>query len=985
VIRISLLVILASLTAACNQDSVPSSQAIPVDDSIKPVEVEVTEGTNMAIAASPDGKNLVASLQGTLFKLSSAGGPAVAITDIYFDAREPDWSKDGSRLIFQGYRHGTWDLWQMNADGSQPVALTNDVFDDREPAYSPVSVGIAFSSDRGGNYDIWTVAGGLFEQLTTSDEDEHSPAWSPDGSRIAFAANRGAGQYEIRLLTIASKEVQTLVSEQGTMSGLSWRPDGTGISYRLLSRQGGLSSRLHLVDIDSGTKRILSAENADVFPFRAAWTDKNTLIYTASGEIRRLVLGETEHTIPFSATFQLNRESYQRRARRYDDSPRRALGLANPVISNTGKHVAFTALGDLWLLDRGAGTTRNLTDDPFADQTPVFSPDETKLAFVSDRTGTPLVWISNLQTGKTEPLAAQINLSGMSWSPDGHHLAGFGQIPGNPLGGQLMRIEVKTGEIETLYRPIPAQRTSWSDDGTYLATAVLAPYSSRYREGIYVLLMLDTTTGEATTLSPNEHQDMFDATLLGDGYFSYVQGGVLWKADTESANAPAKVTDILTDSPSWSSNGDHLVFMSGKKLMYMDEVTRQTTDITPELHYRRDTPTDHWVLRAGRLFDGVSPEYQRDVDVTIHGNRIISIGPRAEHNIEVVDMSDKTVMPGMFEMHAHTGGTSEAQGRTWLAYGVTSVRDPGSDPYIAKERQEAWDSGRRIGPRTHITGYLMDGNRVYYSIAEGLVSAEHIELALQRTRELELDFIKTYVRLPDEWQKHVVDAAHDMGIPTSSHELFPAAGIGMDHVEHIGGTSRRGYQPKVSQTGFVYGDVIGLLAGSGMGITPTVVLPAFSLIVSEDDDYFNTVQFETFYGEQAKTRYEMFAARAGASVTSAAKANGEALRDLVDAGALVVTGTDSPFVPYGAGLHAELRLFVRAGLTPFETLRAATFSSATAAGVIADTGTLEDGKLADIVVIDGDPLTDIRDADNVVMTVKNGRAYSLQALLSQPE
>jgi imidazolonepropionase-like amidohydrolase len=315
---------------------------------------------------------------------------------------------------------------------------------------------------------------------------------------------------------------------------------------------------------------------------------------------------------------------------------------------------------------------------------------------------------------------------------------------------------------------------------------------------------------------------------------------------------------------------------------------------------------------------------------------------------------------------------------------VTSVRDPGSDPYVAKERQEAWDSGRRIGPRTHVTGYLADGNRVYYSIAEGLVSVQHVQRVIERSRQLELDFIKTYVRLPDEWQKLIVDAAHDMGIPTSSHELFPAASYGMDHVEHIGGTSRRGYQPKVSQTGHVYGDVINLLAKSGMGITPTLVLPGFSVIASEDDGYFDTPQFNSFYGAEVKAGLKMFSARSG-TAPIVAKANALALRKLVDAGALVVTGTDSPFVPYGAGLHAELRLYVRAGLSPFEALHAATVSSATAAGVIDDTGTLEAGKLADIVVLEGDPLANINDADNVVMTIKNGKAYTLGTLLAKPE
>ena len=95
----------------------------------------------------------------------------------------------------------------------------------------------------------------------------------------------------------------------------------------------------------------------------------------------------------------------------------------------------------------------------------------------------------------------------------------------------------------------------------------------------------------------------------------------------------------------------------------------------------------------------------------------------------------------------------------------------------------------------------------------------------------------------------------------------------------------------------------------------------------------------------------------------------------------MVTGTDSPFVPYGAGLHAELRLYARAGLTPAQILRQATIKSAEAAGVASELGTIQVGKLADLVIVEGDPLANIGDADNVVMTIKHGQRYSLDALL----
>ncbi|MEM7017968.1 MAG: amidohydrolase family protein, partial [Pseudomonadota bacterium] len=693
-----------------------------------------------------------------------------------------------------------------------------------------------------------------------------------------------------------------------------------------------------------------------------------------------------ETTIPFTASFTLNRQPYQRRQRQYDAAKQTVLGISIGTVSNEGNLVAFTALGDLWLNDLASGEVKQLTDDPFADQEPVFSPDGQKIIYQTDKSGRLQLWLYDLNSAESQLVAGGLSLSGVSWSPDSQRIAGFKAIPNIPLNSQLTIVNLADGSEQKVFRPMPSQPTSWSPDGQSIATAVLKTYSSRYREGVYQLLLVDIASNTPTLISPTQHKDIFDARLAADGKtFTYVQGALLWRARLDGEGEPEQITNTLSDNVSWSGNGDYAVFLSGNKMHRLTAATGELKDITPQLAYTQATPSDAWVLRVGKLFDGKTDSYQENVDITIANNRIQSIGPQVtDTTARVVDMSDKAVFPGLFEMHAHMALTSESQGRTWLAYGVTSVRDPGSNPYVAKERQEIWDSGRSIGPRTHITGFLTDGNRVYYSVSEGMVSIEHLDRAIERTRLLQLDFIKTYVRLPDEWQKRVVDAAHAMGIPTSSHELFPAVSHGMDHVEHIGGTSRRGYQPKVSQTGHVYGDVIELLAKSQMGITPTAVLPGFAVIAKEDADYFTTPQFIKLYGERVAQGLKMFAAR---SVTApmVAAANGKALRKLVDAGALVVSGTDAPFVPYGAGLHAELRLYVRAGLTPFETLRTATSSAATAAGVINELGTLEPGKLADIVVVDGDPLADITDADNVVMTVKNGIAYSLETLLTKPD
>ena len=174
----------------------------------------------------------------------------------------------------------------------------------------------------------------------------------------------GRGQYEIREQRM-SGQGHSLVREAGAISGVSYRPDGSGVTYRLLYRneQGEAMTELRMVSATSQSPERLSALNADVFPFRANWLDNDTLIYTADGNIKKLVLDEVESTVAFSASFELNREPYERKRRIYDSEPQRVLGLADPQIDNQGKRVAFTAQSDIWLLDTDTGELVNLTDD----------------------------------------------------------------------------------------------------------------------------------------------------------------------------------------------------------------------------------------------------------------------------------------------------------------------------------------------------------------------------------------------------------------------------------------------------------------------------------------------------------------------------------------------------------------------------------------------------------------------------------------------
>src|SRR5699024_10854773 len=115
-----------------------------------------------------------------------------------------------------------------------------------------------------------------------------------------------------------------------------------------------------------------------------------------------------------------------------------------------------------------------------------------------------------------------------------------------------------------------------------------------------------------------------------------------------------------------------------------------------------------------------------------------------------------------------------------LAYGVTSTLSVGDQVYRAMEDRDSLDAGTRVGPRFYATGEPIDGSRVYYNFMRPTSSSEQIPLELSRAQELDYDFLKTYVRLPAQDMATVVDAAHEMGLPSASHYLSPGAFVGQD-------------------------------------------------------------------------------------------------------------------------------------------------------------------------------------------------------------
>ena len=963
------------------------------------IKITVTEGTNMAAAVSPNQRTLVIDLQGTICTVPVEGGAATLLTDGMGDERQPGWSPDGNVILFHSYRDGNYHLWTINKNGSGLKQITFGMYDDREPHWSPDGGRITFSSDRSGNYDIWELllSTGELKQVTNDPADDYHPAYSADGRLIAFISSRVKGG----LFTInQSGQEQLVVPVNGVFNAPAWSMDSKLISFNGFAKG---KSQLIVVNIATGEQNVVSRENEDVFPFRASWISEKELIYTSDGKIQRKSLDkQPAKAIPFNATLTLTRDSYTRKQRDFStDTPHKVLGVFGPVVSPDGNTTAFTALGDIWLLKHGEPKPVQITHDPAVDIDPSWSYDGGSLIFASDRAGSYMnIWSHDMKTGADKQLTNfERHALQPSCSPDGKHIAfllndgvmGFGTAT-------LQILDLISGQVRVLHKPLfTAGKPTWSADGKVIALAALQTYSSRFREGLTKILFVPVNGDPVRFASPVEGRSIGQRGKNGpvwspDGHMiAYVQDAVLWvEAVNESGqpiHAPRRLTNELAEAPSWSGDSQSVVFNATDRLKKVYLNDGRVEDIPLQLEWRYQKPQGQTIIHAGQVFDGRSESYQKNMDILLNGNRIVEIVPHKTHTAaNVIDASDKTVMPGLFEMHTHQNGSAgEMAGRNWLAYGITSVRETGGDPYDALERKESWGSGARMGPREFFTGPLLEGGRIYYELATTVSTPLQLEMELDRAVRLDYDFIKTYVRFPDYLQKRATQFAHVHGIPVSSHEIYPAIGYGVDAVEHISATSRRGYSPKLTAVARNYDDVVQLLSKSGMIMTPTLSLGGgFYLKWQTDPDVMNSMQMNAIFPKSYVNNINDFAKVMNASSQEAGERFSEVrntLSKMVKAGVKITPGTDSPFITYGLSLHTELQIFVDAGLTPHQALQSATIRSAEAIGVEKDLGTIEAGKLADLVIVKGDPLKNIKDAWNVQVVIKNGVRYNIEDLL----
>ncbi len=397
--------------------------------------------------------------------------------------------------------------------------------------------------------------------------------------------------------------------------------------------------------------------------------------------------------------------------------------------------------------------------------------------------------------------------------------------------------------------------------------------------------------------------------------------------------------------------------------------------------YKKDIPKGNLLLKGGRIITMKGKEVIENGDILIENNRIKAVGASGSLNApkgtQEIDVTGKTLLPGFVDTHAHmwpNWGIHKEQ--VWmyaanLAYGVTTTRDPQTATTDVLTYADMVDAGMIDGPRVYSTG---PGLGFWAYQLESLDQTK--EVLKQYSEYYQTKYIKMYLVGNRQQRQWVIEACKEL-------KLMPTTEGGLDFklnmTQLLDGYPGHEHSLPIYP---IYEDVVKTIAESKMAVTPT-------LLVSYGGPWAENYYYETedVWNDQKLQKFTPYDELAGKSRRRGGwfmneehvfKKHAEFMKALVEAGGLAGIGSHGQL--QGLGYHWELWFVGSGGMDKHDALRVATIIGAEALGLDGDVGSLESGKLADIVILDKNPLTDLRNTNTMSKVIKNGRVYNSDTL-----
>ena len=926
----------------------------------------------------------------------------------------PAWSPDGQSIYVSRYLWSLdgYELWRYALDGKETLVVpVRQPGAARESGQS--SLGAVVSPD--GMHVYFARRKGTGSDAPTEPDD-----WS------------------IVRRDIASGAEQTLVTEpaapgRNRYPGVFFRPalspDGRYLAYA--TRYAG-ETGLRLRDLESGADRWLAfpverdqvqAQSwQDLLPRYAFTRDGSALILSRNGKLERLpIAGGASSPIPFTASVELQLGPQTRISQKLESGPVRARLIQAPQQSPDGKWLAFSALGHIYVMPlEEAAVPRRLTKSESPEFHPSWSPDGRQIVFVTwTATQAGQVWTVSAGGGAPRQLSEQADYyTHPVFEPSGesvlvvrsdnrarlHSLMEFGpqvrqaELVSFPVSGKPART-VYSGMIggKPHFGPQPGAVHVQTPAGLAsidLASGAVGPAMEIRGPGWYFLdgpalvddsrvspdgkwvlalvaqqlhLLATPVPGKATDLSKPglAHRRITD---VGADFFEWADGGktITWAVGSTFYRRPLKeITLNPVDRPDWSADAP-------------GEESR-TRSFVARVQVPRDAPVGSLLLRGARTITMRGDEVIADTDILVRDGRIVSVSPRTQRavpdGVTVKDVTGKTIVPGFIDIHDHVADirrdvlAMESWGlRARLAYGITTAFDPSSLSIDMLAYEDLVDAGIVTGSRLLTTGMAMFSfNR--------LSSLDEARALLRRYRDhYRTRNVKQYLighRRDRQW---LVQAAAELGMmPTTEGSLA----LKLDLTQIMDGFSGSEHALPTP----LYQDVIELVARSLTSYDATLQIgnggpgTQDNFIVAKrplgDPKFMATrpyyVAAQTVLARHWTEPSLMLYPRVAGDAAKIQRAGG-------------VVGIGAHGEMPGPGFHWELEAHVQGGMTPLEALRAGTMGSALAIGRATELGSIEPGKVADLVVLDADPLEDISYSTTSSYVMMNGRLYDAATL-----
>lgn len=955
------------------------------------------DGTRIAFVSDRDGLNNVWTMA------PDGSDPKQVTTEKERDVNSPTWSPDGEWIFARKHfvfsrSLGAGEIWMWHRTGGSGLQVSdrpNEQQDQGEPAVSPDGEWIYFSQD---------VTEGPFFQ---------------------YNKDPNPGIYAILRRNLETGEQETVIRGAGGAIAPTPHPDGRRLAFvrRVLEK-----SVLFIRDLDTGEEwPVWDGMEHDMQEAwaihgpqaRFAWVPgTDDIVAWAQGKIWRVATSSgTATEIAFTAQVDVRVSRPVRHPVEVapDEFPVRMLRHVDT--SPDGRLVVYSAMGRVWVKEMPAGVPRRLTRDEVVEAFPRFSPDGREVVYTTwddEAKGSVRVVRADGSRGRTI-----VNEPGHfvepAWSPDG------GSVLYRRAGGDGRRGSTHTGRTGIYVAPAGGGESRLvlrrGSDAVFDAEGGRILFTGS-ANGTAALQSVDRNGGDLVTHFTGA--DVQEWVVSPDNeWVAFVEGWRTYVARFSRAGRAVALSASATGFPvekvsaesgtflHWSSDSRALHWTLGSTYFTRDltetftflaggtaEASEPETEgVEIGFTARADRPSGVVAFVGGRVVTaapdaaahGATGGVIENGTVVVDGNRIVAVGPAAAVSVpagaHVVDATGKTLIPGIVDVHAHLGsaGSGLPAEADWpyyanLAFGVTTSHDPSNSTEMIFTDAEMVRAGLKTGPRIFSTGTILYG--AVTPFRSRVQSYEDALMHIRRQKASGAFSVKSYNQRRRDARQWLLQAADAEGI-----NVVPEGGstFNQNVAQVIDGHTTVEHNVPVSN---LYADVIGLWGATEVGYTPTLVVSYGGL---SGEFYFyerwNVWENDRLMAFTPRSVVEPRARRRP-------KAAGDDDYTFIDvsrhvnrlnqAGVLTNVGAHGQL--QGLGAHWEIWMLALGGMSEMEAIRSATWNGARSLGMDGDLGSIEEGKLADLLVLDANPLEDIHNTEKVGLVMVNGRLYDARTM-----